>query len=247
MVEREFSKLLTSDSFITKNIHYFGSKWRNSPDYFCFHKLFEAQIKKDSRFEQCIKEMPFKDSWSVLCLALRGWNKDLTSEECRALETSPMFKFSYSVDEPKLNPNSSFAFLIGKDSEIINKSFIYNHLHTSTSIRTTYLYNSFVNSPTMVKEITGSFDSESDLRVVDERFKRFHVYNTSSLDGKNDAQILIPYASNRLFLRHQNGNTFSAVREVAWKDEIEDLKKEIEKLKNKRNFWQKVKKWLRFS
>lgn len=101
------------------------------------------------------------------------------------------------------------------------------------------MYNSFINLPNKVKDIAGPLESEGDLNLCSDKAARYHVYNFSSHDGKNGAQFLNPYGSSRIFFRYQQGDKFSSVRELAYRDEIDALRKELDALRNE-TFWEKI-------
>jgi len=231
----EFLKVLTKD-FIERNRELF-SKWRGSPDYFIFHKTFESIAKVDKKYNSIIQNMQFKDSINVLMDTLNGYNKDCCHESESYLSFTPMYKLSYSVNDKNYNKNSIVEKMINKMKSIYNPPL--KHLHTSLGLRTFHMYNSFLNIPEKVKDIAGPLESEGDLKLCADKASRYHVYNFSSHDGKNGAQILAPYGSSRLFYRYQVGDAFSSARELAYRDEIEALRKELEVLRYE-NFWEKI-------
>lgn len=232
----EFQKSIFSSSFLKENEKYF-KKWRGTPNYFIFHKTFEKLTKEDVKFGELVKNMPFVDSFSMLSTAFYGWNKDVCNEiEDNIYNKSPMIKISYSVPENKYNKNSALEKLKKKLNG--DNGINYPHLHLSMGLRTTNIYNSFVNSPAKVSQWAGQFESESDLELCPEKYPRYHIYNFSSIDSKNGAQLLIPYGANRIFIRSQIKDKFSSPRELAYKEEIDALKKEIISLKNT-FFWEK--------
>lgn len=235
-LSHQFQKNILSSSFIKENEKYF-KKWRGSPNYFLLHRLFEQLTKEDRKFGELVKDMPFIDSFNVLSTAFYGWNKDVCNEiEDNIYNNSPMIKISYSVSKDKYNKKSALEKLKEKMSN--EQKINYPHLHLSMGLRTTSIYNSFVNSPEKVCQWAGPFESESDLGLCSEKYPRYHIYNFSSTDFKNGAQILIPYGDNRIFIRNQIKDKFSSPRELAYKEEIDALKKEIISLKNTL-FWDK--------
>ncbi len=230
VMAEEFQKMIFSDSFLKENEQYF-KKWKSSPNYFCFHKKFEALIKEDLKFGEIVKDMHFYDSFDELCAVVYGWKRNVCNEITNYIyNKSPMIKISHYGTEKENNEKSALEILKKKLKNEIEMH--YPHLHSGMGLRTTQIFNSFINKPGKVKEWAGQFESDGDLNLCKEKFPRYHVYNFSSVDFKNGAQLFIPYGANRIFIRHQIKDKFSAPREVAFKDEIEELRKEIFSLKN---------------
>ena len=228
-----FIETILSNQFLQENSKYFD-KWKaESPNYFCFHRLFEQYCKKDEKFNTIIKNMPFIESTQLIKDAFNGWNKDVTHESESALSSVPLFKLSHTVTKENYNKNSILDRLIKK----MNSSYTppERHLHTTFGLRTFRVYDSFIERPEKVKNFAGPMESEGDLKLCADKASRYHVYNFSSQDLKNGAQILIPYGSPRIFFRYQQGNKFSQARELAYRDEIESLRKEVYEL-----FWEKI-------
>lgn len=130
----------------------------------------------------------------------------------------------------------------------------YNHLHISSGLRTTQIYNSFINRPDKVGQFAGQFESEGDLNLCSEKYSKYHVYNFSSTDNRHGAQLLIPHDENRMFLRFQEGNGYSKPREVAFiddnavkKSQVYDIEKRLLKVEKRvyplKRIWRHVKKW----
>lgn len=236
IMSEEFTNYLTSDDFINNNKKYF-KKWRGSPNYYVFHKLFEQLSHKNLIFMKKIQEMPFIDSTPMLQSVFSGWNKDVPLEiAINVFNNLPMVKLSHSIGINEFNKNSVLGLLMKKMNGNINKNE--SHIHICSGLRTTLVFNSFINKPEKIAKYAGQFESESDLKLCNEKFSHYHVYNFSSIDYKNGSQLLIPYGANRIFIRYQIDDRFSSPRELAYKDEIEALKKEIINLKNT-IFWEK--------
>ena len=214
-IAEEFEKLITSDQFIERNRKYF-KKWRGSPNYFSFHRLFESFIEKDEEYRQELEAMPFMPSYPVMSSIYYGWNKDIASEHMsNILHDAPMLKFSHSVRN--INRNSALMFAMKRmhGQELMD----FPHLHVSSGLRTTELFNSFVNDPSVVGRWAGQFESQRDLRLCNESYPHYHVYNFASTSGQHGAQLLVPHDSNRMFLRFQQGEGYSEAREVAFIDD----------------------------
>ena len=222
LTSEAFSKAICSPAFIQENQQYFG-KWRGSPNYFIFHHTFESLIQTDKGFAELIKAMPFRDSLDGLIVPFYGWNKPVPSEyEHLILEKAPMVKLSYSVKEHDYNPESSLGFLLKKMKGEMPR--LHHYLHVNTSLRTSRIYDSFINCPDKVGEYAGQFESEGDLKITPVPYSHYHVYNFSSMDRKHGAQLLIPHDTARIFLRFQQGNSYSEARELAFLDDTISIK-----------------------
>ena len=225
-----------SEKFLQENSKYFG-QWKTSPNYFFFHRLFESYCKKDKIFSDIVQDMPFIDSTPLIKDVFNGWNKDVVHESEAALSNVPLFKLSHAVTRENYNKNSILDRLIRKMTSSYTPPE--RHLHTSFGLRTFHVYNSFIERPEKVKHFAGPIESEGDLKLCTDNAIRYHVYNFSSHDLKNGAQILIPYGSPRIFFRYQQGNKFSTAKELAYRDEIDALKKEISTLRHE-FFWERI-------
>lgn len=233
----DFEKLLLSNEFLSENEVYF-SKWRGSPNYFAFHKLLEKLTKEDIKFNSIINNMTFIDSTPLLMPQFNGWNKDISHEYLQTvLKNYPVIKLTHLIKEENYNTNSILEVLLKKMKGASFDNI--PHFHLSNSMRPVRVFNSFINLPSKVKYMAGSFESEGDLKLCKEKYSRYHIYNFPSVDEKHGVQLLIPYEANRLFLRSQKDNTFSIARELAYRDEIETLKKEIETLRHE-FFWERI-------
>lgn len=229
---KHFIETILSNQFLQENLKYFN-RWKGSPNYYCFHNLFEKFCQKDKKFNAIIQNMPFIDSTPLIKDVFNGWNKEVVHETESALSTTPLFKLSHSVTKENYNENSILDRLIRK----MNSSYTppEKHLHTTFGLRTFQIYNSFIERPEKVKNFAGPLESEADLKLCADKASRYHVYNFSSQDLKNGAQLLIPYGSSRIFFRYQQSDKFSQARELAYRDEIESLRKEVYEL-----FWDNI-------
>ena len=230
--EDVFLKYVTSEKFKDINRKYYD-KWNGSPDYFCFHREFESYIKKDAEFKKHIEEMPFESSVPIMLPIYNDYCKTITVEYLQfVLNNTPMFKFSHRRSEIECKTDSIIPILLKKmngqlESELLSLSL--SLPHNSMSQRSSFLYNSFLDKPEMCKEYAGVFDSESDMKLSTRPASKYHVFNFSSHDYKNNCQILIPYGQNKIYFRKQSGNKFDAPQELIFKSELESYKEQINK------------------
>lgn len=212
-----FAQTITSAEFLEQNCIYFN-KWRGSPNYFIFHRIFNSLSETDNSFGEIVKAMPFEYSKIVMHCFHHGWNKPIPHEYETLIrsDAAPMIKLSYSVKEKDFNPESTLALLLKKMRGEEMKD--HGHLHVSSGLRTTFMFNSFINRPDKIGEYAGQFESDSDLKLCSEAYPKYHVYNFSSLDNKHGAQLLIPHDTARMFLRFQQGSNYSQAREFAFID-----------------------------
>ena len=114
IMSEKYQNYILSDSFLNSNKSYF-KRWKGSPNYFCFHKLFEEISHNDVIFKKKIDEMPFFDSTPMLQSVFTGWNKDVPFEvSVNVLNDIPLVKLSHAIKETEYNKNSVLGILIRK-------------------------------------------------------------------------------------------------------------------------------------
>ena len=227
-----FLAAVSSQEFFSQNEAFFSS-WKGSPNYFLFHRIFEDLQKEDKTFGNICRTMPWLDSYPLIQFAFYGWNKNLTLLQKSLIKDMPLLKLSWTQakNPQELNPNGALALV----QQNMRGAFFPQeaHIHLATELSTMFMLNSYINRPEYMKNVCGVVDSEADLALSSQKAPRYHVFNFSSFSQKDCAQLLIPYNQDRLFLRHQNGNTFCPEVEFVSKASFEQLQKELFFLKEK--------------
>ena len=185
-------------------------------------------MKQDKKFDSSVRDMPFLDSVPLLSFAMHGYNKDMSANQFANLSRTPIVKLAWGTikNMEQLNPKGAVAFLLSKMKGKLPKT-VKEHLHLATECRTTFMLNSYIDRPILMKDITGIVDSEGDLKLSNEPANRYHVLNFSSLSGQDCVQLLIPYKQNKLFIRYQTDRTFTPAMEFVSKSEVEKLERRI--------------------
>ena len=232
--KQHYENMIFSDEFLIQNKPYFQN-WKKSPDYYCFHKLFEKVMKQNNEFNSLVKDMPFLNSTPLVHLAFNGWNKDLSNGQLVNLIKVPIVKLTWMPGKyiRNIHPKGALPFLLDKMKGRLPET-VQEHIHLASECRTTFMFNSYIDRPILMKDITGIVDSEGDLKLSNEPANRYHVLNFSSLSGQDCVQLLIPYKQNKLFIRYQTDRTFTPAMEFVSKSEIEKLEKRITALEKKR-------------
>lgn len=226
-----FKEEIFSSKFLNKNRKYFNN-WRGSPDYLIFHRVFERLIKNDSIFSENINKIPFVETFYEMAPSLFGVKNRPTQEMVSLIGGAPLcFKLAHHYKEEDCDEHSLLKTIFNSLSDNIDVSNNYSHL--SISGRSILIWGTYANNTTYVKNWSGNFRTADDLRITTDKYSGYHVYNFSSPEGRNTTQLLVPVGDNRLFLRYQNGEMFSEAREVAYADEVRQLKEQIRILEEK--------------
>ena len=226
-----YLEVLTSDAFLERNKKYFKS-WRGSPEYLFFHQTFQRLTQSHPTVKKLATEMPFQDVYHYIEAGMSKFMRKPTAELYHRLFDGSLFKLTWTIPESEIEKFSFLQYLIARRDGCLESmpSYPFAHLHTSRGFRTTILPSSWYNSPERIGLWCGVFESEADMRLISQRYPRWHIHNYPSVDKNYTSQLLIPYGASRMFIRSQKGKDaqFSDLREFAFKDDISQLEKKID-------------------
>lgn len=239
-IATEFTKIfldeILSDSFREENEKYFAN-WRWSKNYFLFNKLFVNEMKQNEKFNEIVRHSPLEFAVHQILPANNDWLRAMPRECFNEIDKTPMYKLSHSRNQDNAEQNCVLNIAIKKMKGELTPEYIEtlsNTLpHTALGTTSLYLWDQSLNNPNRCKTYCGVFNSEGDMGIKETKASRYHVFNFSSRDYKNNCQILIPYGQNRIFFRKQNGNTFDKPQEFILKSEFDALTKRLEVLEKK--------------
>lgn len=107
----------------------------------------------------------------------------------------------------------------------------HGHLHSCLSQRAIPIEKFRYNSPHFTAN--GIFTTFDCPQIGDLNKSKFHIYQSASPEKGWNAQLMLPYGANRLFIRQSSGKKYEVAREVAYQDQIEKITLELENLKKK--------------
>lgn len=225
-----FQCVLESDEFYNTNKIYFN-RWRESPNYFVFHREIGKLKKIDKSFREEINSIPYFSSYDILFPATGyNYNSPALHEIYDIIYNKqiPMIKLGHLLKQESFNDNGTLGLLIKRMNNNLTYNKYQNHLHSYFSMRSCKVYNSYIHDPKYML-YSGAFITEQLPFKNYSHYKYWHIMNLNS-HMNNASQIVIPFSENKIFIRSQKDNKFTELRELAYQDQIAHLESKISNL-----------------
>lgn len=223
------------DEFENYN-HYFQS-WGGNPYYYLWHSTFKSLYDNNKDFKDTYDRIKKIHAFGPLEFTYRGLNSSIddtiASDIIRKKEK--LYKLNWRIKNND-DKNSIINFLFS-----IFEAYRANikNLNTFSEIGHEH-YAKFKTLPQSIFDMnksdykySGFFDVRGNPHGYKDIHPWCHIINMAHRNQNNhNAQILIPFCSQRAFLRTANGKGFLKPKEFAFKDDIKSLKDEITMLKD---------------
>lgn len=228
-----FQSVLESDDFYNSNKMHFN-KWKESPNYFVFHREIGKLKKTDENFRDGINSIPYFSSYDMLFpIAGYNYNAPVLHEiyDIICNKQIPMVKLSHSLKQESFSKEGTLGLLIKRMNNELTFNKYQKHIHSYLAMRSCRVYNSYIHKPEYMI-YSGAFITEPIPFKDYPHYKYWHIINLNS-HMNNAFQIAVPFGENRVFIRSQKNNKFTELRELAYQDQIAHLELRIKDLEKK--------------